>query len=335
MKNRKILDAISGHRQLFSYHPRYGYTFHKNMRSRYLSPDQDLGGYYVETDANGFRNSASQSIDATTSGDKLLLLGCSFAAGHGVSNEHRFSDILSTKVKGVMIYNAALSGTGMDQQYLILKDLLQDGEFHTVLFSPYSGCAYRNSLQERTFYDPFLGRECSRPKPYFEIQNGDFVLKNSPVPHWGQGVESAPVPILKTKNVQRLQRFVTYIALVYGGIDTSPLADCYSGKDIKCHELLIGVLDMIKQECADKNVNLVMAPLPSRKDLLNKNAPPYVTFFESYCIDNAIKFMNVYDHFKEQFKLGTEKLFIDADEHYTPRGHEIVADYFSNRLAEE
>ena len=167
MKAKKI-SFSKGHRGFFKYHRDWGYSFRYNMYARYLSSDSSMHSYEIKTNEQGFRCGLSNVEFATSKRQKILLVGCSYAAGDGVSNEKRFSDLLMDINEKFIVYNAALPGSGHDQQLLILQDLISELNPNIVLFAPSTFCANRNLVKGRSFFDPLFGKNSIRAKPFFE-----------------------------------------------------------------------------------------------------------------------------------------------------------------------
>ena len=90
------------------YHPVVGLRFIPGLRIRV---DHEGGGYLVRTNAAGFRSEREFEPARTDGRTRILLFGDSFTAGDGVSNVHRFGDVLETLVPDVEVYNFGLPGT--------------------------------------------------------------------------------------------------------------------------------------------------------------------------------------------------------------------------------
>ncbi len=107
-------------RQLFQYHTVMGYHFIPGIRARI---DHEGGGYLVRANGSGFRCEHEFSAAKPPSVFRILLFGDSFTAGDGVSNKHRYGDVLERALPGSQVFNFGLPGTGTDQQYLIYREL--------------------------------------------------------------------------------------------------------------------------------------------------------------------------------------------------------------------
>ena len=72
-------------RQIFEYHPVIAYRFIPGLRARV--PDEG-GGYLVRVNDSGFRCNHSFVADKKPKVRRILLVGDSFTAGDGVSDEN-------------------------------------------------------------------------------------------------------------------------------------------------------------------------------------------------------------------------------------------------------
>src|SRR5262245_19452241 len=105
-------------RQLFEYHPRFGYRFIPELKARI---DHEGGGYLVKVNRAGFRCDHELAPMKCEGSFRVLLFGDSYTAGDGVSNRDRYGDVLEKLVPSLEVYNFGLSGSGTDQQYLIWR----------------------------------------------------------------------------------------------------------------------------------------------------------------------------------------------------------------------
>ena len=76
------------------------------------------GTYLIETDEKGFRNSQNKRKESKL---KIVCIGDSYSAGDGVSNAHRFTDLIE-KNYDCEILNLAVSGYGVDQQIIAYQN---------------------------------------------------------------------------------------------------------------------------------------------------------------------------------------------------------------------
>ena len=90
----------------------------------------------------GDMDAGSSSVQVTlTATNGLLTLpgttGLSFTAGDGVSNRHRFGDVLEKRLGNVEVLNFGLPGSGTDQQLLTFREYAKDLEYDLLLICPF------------------------------------------------------------------------------------------------------------------------------------------------------------------------------------------------------
>jgi hypothetical protein len=162
---------------VFTYHPRIGYKFTANLRTRF--PEQ-RGGFLVRTNAAGFRSDREFEKERPPGVYRALLFGDSQTAAHGVINHHRYSDRLEALIPGLEIYNYAVDSVSPDQEYLIYKEY-GNVEHDLVIIGLYVDDVIRVVSRYRKFTDA-KGKIVYFAKPYYELKGGKLVLGNIPVP---------------------------------------------------------------------------------------------------------------------------------------------------------
>lgn len=98
----------STHRGIYRAHPRWGHAFRANLAVRIVSWNPNTPGYLFETNHDGFRNAQPLHVFRNSPKKRVLVIGCSFIAGAGVSNKERFLDIIESRSDNVTFYNAGL-----------------------------------------------------------------------------------------------------------------------------------------------------------------------------------------------------------------------------------
>lgn len=167
----------STHRMLFRHHPRLGHLWIPHLTARI---PHEGGGYLVHTNGQGFRSDVEFSPEK---GDRprILFFGDSMTAGDGCSNSERFPEMIG-EMLGAEVYNYGLSGSGTDQQLLILEDLARGIQADLVVLCVYVENIARIKAAFRPTLDRLTRREVLAPKPYFVLEDGSLRLCNVPVP---------------------------------------------------------------------------------------------------------------------------------------------------------
>jgi carbamoyltransferase len=141
----------------------------------------ELGGYYVRTNAEGFRSDV-EFVRERRDGSRIVFLGDSVTAGDCVSNEERFSDLVG-KALGAEIYNYALSGSGTDQQLLIYERHAREVEADLIVVPIFIENIERIKVGHRETILGSTGDRVMVPKPYFLLDDeGELDLRHVPVP---------------------------------------------------------------------------------------------------------------------------------------------------------
>jgi hypothetical protein len=307
-----------GHRSIFKKNNNWGYSYRSNLNARFLSPDPKLGSYLIQSNSEGFRTHLNSQDFVKSSRKKILLIGCSFAAGDGVSNNQRFFDIFCNE-SGYTFYNAAIPGTGHDQQLLILRYLVKKLRPDYVLFAPYSGCANRNLTSSRTFHDPLHGGYTNRPKPFFKISDGLLYLKNMPIPAWEILSKDK-----KNHKFTNILSQLTYFRL-------KEFNKIYTGHDKYGNLLTKTIIKEIFSLTVQNGAKLIIMPLPAEHDVTSTSN--HVNSFYSK-LSEELNFFYI-DLQSKIDKLDNEKIenfFISFDGHYSPNGHQIIAEIFKNSV---
>jgi len=153
-------------RQVFEYHPVIGHRFIPNLKIRVK---HETGGYLVKTNNLGFRANedfVKEKLNKNTR--RVLLFGDSYSAGDGVSNGKRFSNILSSDIDNLEVYNFAMSATGTGQQYLIYQEFAKDIENDLVIIVVLAENIRRVNSAYKIFYNR-EGNKVTYQKPYYKL----------------------------------------------------------------------------------------------------------------------------------------------------------------------
>lgn len=189
-------------RQLFRYHANLGYTFVPGLKTRV---DSGEGGYLVRVNQAGFRSDSEFQPWKREGVFRILLFGDSFSAADGVSNKHRYSDVLPTLLPGVEVFNFALPGTGTDQQYLTFQEFAPQYDHDLVVIGILVENIRRIVAKYRT-YAVADGSHRIFAKPYFQFdQHGNLVRFHNPVPK--DPLTDDELPAEERQSVDRGGRF--------------------------------------------------------------------------------------------------------------------------------
>ncbi len=153
-------------------HTRYDAQLGWVNRPSVSIPDMYGPGVFLKTNPQGFRGDHGASKEVAKGRARVICSGDSFTLGYGVDDEHTWCHRLQELDRRLETVNMGQGGYGVDQAYLWYA---RDGHAleHSVhVFALITGDFYRMQRAQ------FLGYG----KPTLEIEDGEVVVKNVPVP---------------------------------------------------------------------------------------------------------------------------------------------------------
>lgn len=174
---------------------------HSIFGYRYI-PDTEMvldkpggGRYLIRINSQGIRSDREFAAAKRPGTYRIIVLGDSMAAGQFLPNQSRFGELLERRCPSLEIINLALEGSGTDQQVLLYEHLGLSFEHDAVLLVPFLQNIRRNMVEARDAVDPRTRMMTLRPKPRYELIDGELVLRNVPVPtHFNASSSAAEVP---------------------------------------------------------------------------------------------------------------------------------------------
>jgi carbamoyltransferase len=317
-------------RQVIQYDKKLGHKFVPNQTACFKYGN---GSYLIETDENGFRNRKNKGLRRK---HRIICLGDSFTAGDGVSNHERFTDILE-QTYDCEIINLGVPGYGIDQQVLAYEEYRDRIDHDFVLFTPFLEDLSRNLLKARVGVDRVTGKNVEIPKPYFILNNNQLELKNYPVPKSrkesseeiiGSGKTTQKKPSVfrqeAYKAKRKIQKFPKetqrWIRIHMMNRSSYPEIEDTNSEVWKISAPIIGKL---KQLCDDKP--LIIVPFPFRKMVdRGETSKHYIGAFKTL-EDSNTKVFDIFEALKKNNSPNTENVFLNICWHFSPSGHQIVA----------
>src|SRR5262249_43169081 len=163
------------------YHPTFGYRYIPGANLELPRPGG--GHYHIQINSQGIRSDREYTFKKPAGiFRRIIVCGDSMAAGQFVSNTQRFSELLERRNPGLEIINLALEGSGTDQQLLLYEHVGLQYEHDLVMLLPFLQNVRRNMVEAREGIDPKTGHKVLRPKPRYELVDGQLILHNVPVP---------------------------------------------------------------------------------------------------------------------------------------------------------
>lgn len=330
------------HRMLIEHDPELGHRFVRNGRARL--PDE-RGGHFVVTNSDGFRSDREFVPARRQDAKRVLFFGDSMTAGDFCDNDERFSERVAERF-GAEAYNYGLSGSGTDQQLLVLENVAQGVERDLVVWCVLVENIERIKLRARPAVDRTTGATVEVPKPWFELDGEDLVLEGVPVPRVRPPrSEDGPPPASWLNRgldlyrehpgfaplrgaVRRLPRVQSEVYRLSGA---QPYPD-YADPSSKGWRLMAALIRRFAQSAA---APVLLAPLPSYHFYLHGAEPVYQSLFESLAADlDEVSVVDVTTPLCQLEWSTRRRLSFRTDSHFSPLGHEIVASILSEAIAD-
>jgi carbamoyltransferase len=280
--------------------------------------------HYVRTNGQGFRSNFDYEEVKNKKEVRIAFVGDSYTAGEGVANEKRFSDLVANAF-GAKSYNFALSASGVDQQYLIYKNIASDYEHDILVISPHIIDIYRNILQARISVEGQSGKQILVPKPYFKLENEDLVHHNIPVPIEREFVNGSSDKDVLFKPSGLIREFFHnyFPRRAKEELLKLQFAKEHAGYERADHPrwmLMRKLISSIIEEAG--SIPIVLAPLPYHRIYMNPRFKErFLELSEDY---TNVVFADILDRFK--LVTNTDDLNFKKDSHYSEYGHKVVAD---------
>ena len=324
-------------RQIHEYHPIIGYRFIPQIAVRL---QHEGGGYLVRTNGAGFRCDHEVTQKKPANSFRVLLFGDSFTAGDGVSNPYRYGDILESLFPSLQILNFGLSGTGMDQQYLIFREFAKHLDYDLLLISPLVENIRRNVSRYRLSLSREEGNRVYVAKPYFELSDGVLQLRNVPVPK-GQFEESdLTAEDLKHVDVggpnQKARAFVnSYLKPLKPLIQTVSSYQPVPSYDRPDSPDWLLTKEILRRWISESgNHSVVINPIPLYQHIERKaSAENYGRRFQELAELTQVTVWDPLPRFWQESPESRRRCRFESDPHLTSFGHRILADALAPAIA--
>lgn len=272
------------------------------------------GSVHVAHNAAGFRD--EEHGPGAAGRPALVFLGDSFTWGYEVEVDALFVNRLRARLPDFEVFNLAHRGWGTDQQLLAFRRWRSPGPLHRVLlvFS-------ENDVAENNA-DTAYGK----PKPRFEIVDGELVLRGVPVPRlpaWD--VPPAP-PRLPRAGLWRMARRSHLLADVLlrlegsrGALDAGP--EPFLPGELEVTERLLTALD---REVAERGGRLLVVFVPSKREIeagRGGRGPAYQAALGQLCQELGIEHVDLAPAFRRAWR----RTYHRVGMHWNARGHALAA----------
>lgn len=343
---------------VIQYHPTIGHLFVPNLKARIPF---EHGGYFVQTNGQGFRSHHEFSLKRKDR-PRLLFFGDSLTAGDGCDNQERFTDIIENSL-GVEVFNYGLSGSGTDQQLLILEHLAKGIEADLIVLCVGVENIERIKVAHRPSIDRVTGERVLVPKPYYTLEGSALNLHHVPVPLERLPVEGmtkgqSQLPLSHRENNKRLRSLfnladkvgnnsrmrllkkflspscaeeysrIRELCMTISGFQ--PYTDYLNLDSAGCQ--LLGAIIRRFIEVASP-VPVLIVPLPVPYFYLGGAKPVYREFYESFNKpDHRVFVQDVVPALLKMPFRERKQLRFNLDSHYSPFGHKKLAEIISAKI---
>ena len=223
----------------------------------------------------------------------IVFLGDSFIWGYDVEKNERFTEVLRSKSDKYDIYNLGVSGYGTDQEFLLLQKYFDQ-------FNP--NIVFLNICNDNDFSDNVTNiRYGGYFKPYFEYQNGELNLKGVPVP---VANNYKLTDLYKDHGILYRSHIVKNIVMIIEGKKS------VKNKKVTVEDPTIHILQEMKKFIESKGSKFVITSTGQNDNL------------ESFAKAQNISYID----------LSTDLRYKKRGAHWTPEGHDFVANKIMNFL---
>jgi hypothetical protein len=316
-------------RQLFQYDPAFGYRFIPGQKARVA---HEGGGYLLRANGAGFRCD-HEVVPAKAPGTfRILLFGDSYTAGDGVSNKHRFGDVLEQLVPGVEVLNFGLPGSGTDQQYLIYREVAPPIEHDLVVIAVLVENIRRIVARFRPYQAPD-GSPILLAKPYFTLaDDGELALHNVPVPR--DPLTAETLPEAERGHVDRGGRLVWLRELVNRAgprakewaqrITRFQPLPAYGSASDPAWRLMRAILE---RWLAEIKTPVLICPIPLYQYVEGTSSPkPYLARFAELSDPPRVRIHDPLPDLWRHTREARRGFRFGEDPHPTPAGHRALAE---------
>ena len=343
-------------RQFLTYHPVIGWWFIPNLKA--MIPHDD-SFYLLRTNSQGMRSNREYPLLRPGGRRRIILLGDSYTAGDGVSNDERYSDRLEQLHPHLDVLNFGLPSSGTDQQFLIYETLAKPFEADAYIFAILVENILRNQQKYRPGGEPQTNFVVCRPKPYFTFDDNHLALHNQPVPpeerymqelkdQWNESSNVAysvarrfvrcVLPFGIRRTIYRIRQRSNFLSRSRTNSPAQPYIG-YESEDSYGWQLLRRILERFFEHVEGKPVFVV--PLPTYHFFMTNVASAYVPISEPIYLE---RFMKLEDRACKRFVVDVLPYFLRLptderqkcrgnDPHYTALAHAVVTRAISDAIA--
>ena len=329
-----------------AYHPRIGFTYTPSFKGRL---PHESGGYLLRSNTAGFRSEHEFAAERAPGVFRALLFGDSQTAGLGVGNRQRYGDLIEKSIPDLEVFNFAIDGIGIDQEYLAYlehRHIAHD----LVVIGLYVEDIARVSTRFFPCKDPH-GSKLYYAKPYYEFRDNVLSLHHVPVPK-GLWTEET-VPQHRMPASAKPAGFVSRtLNTVRRSVPNSPTRRAFMGSRLgvliqRARKLQrapdyaspdnVGwrlLSEILKMWIAKSRTPVLLVPIPMRAFVYGESDP---TGYQSRCRELAAATRcALHDPLPDLLSYAPSerhRFFFTQDAHLSAHGHQAVAQSIQPAIA--
>jgi len=188
--------------ELSEFHPIIGKCLVPGVHGNLTHPE--WGDYSIQANSLGFRCSHEFLQRKQMGRSRILLFGDSNAFGGGVSYETSFAGVLEKLLPHVEVYNFAMAGFPVDQQYLCYQEIGRKFDHDLVMIAPTIETIRKITAHYILADDKDHIKRCLA-KPYFEVEGGK--LTRGHVPLRNEYVDMEKLLLTEREKIYRANPF--------------------------------------------------------------------------------------------------------------------------------
>jgi hypothetical protein len=334
--NEKIARSSKMEPGLMRYHPQQGWTLSPSWQGKHQH--YDFGVTY-STNFLSLRNGASRSapLPHQKSKPRTALVGDSFTFGFGVNDTETFHAQLSQLDPNNEYINFSVPGYSTDQQYLLIKEQASSFSIDHYILVFYLG----NDLLDNPLPFPL---QAARGKPFFELQEQQLQLKNSPVPKttktaalqsstlnsiiFGDELTQYTTPL---DRVRASSQLLSMMIPSSASAEVSAINKILERRLVEQEKLLLALLTATQKETQQQNSKLTLALLPGQSYIISPTS--YSAYFQDYvriktkkmAASLGIDTIDIAEQLSKQYRQG-DVWFHPNEGHLTAEGHKKLAE---------
>ncbi|MHB8834565.1 MAG: SGNH/GDSL hydrolase family protein [Candidatus Methylomirabilia bacterium] len=240
---------------------------------------------------------------------RIVVLGDSFAYGFGVHFGEAFPHQLELLLGGgTQVSSFGIPGYSTDQELLQLRDEALLLRPDLVLVGLFMDDIFNNGA--------IATHEGKYPKPYFEIQGSELLLKNVPVPDLRS--RSALIRFLK----ERFYRLRTKLH-VDPRWRTSDWLSAFDPAFAETEQwrVTLALLARMNALCAQQKIRFAVVVIPFAEQVSDPQLRSPQEVLRDFGRRESIPVLDLLPHFENR----VDEAYLENDLHWTARGHQIAA----------